>query len=190
MLRRLRIAACLICFAAFVTSGVMWVESYFRHNAINAKLSASRLLLVVSRQGELKLDSLPDESPHWVWASLPLDTPIMFNRGKALQPPNANHGFYLQFWNLLRWTLAFPHWFAVVVTGVLTIALRPRPRWRFTLRDIFVATTLFAIILGTITTLNVAYEKERNSQRLLEKSKNSAVDLHSPDPNEGTQKPQ
>jgi hypothetical protein len=51
-------------------------------------------------------------------------------------------------------TVIFPHWFVTLVIGSLAILLRIRWSPRFTLRSLFVATTLLAVVLGMITWLD------------------------------------
>jgi hypothetical protein len=47
-----------------------------------------------------------------------------------------------------RHTVIFPHWFAVALVGVVSVA--PWLRWRFSLRTLLIATTLVAAATGTI----------------------------------------
>ena len=48
------------------------------------------------------------------------------------------------------WYIFSPHWLLVLVTGLLAIAIRPVPRWRASLRELFLFITLGAITVGTV----------------------------------------
>jgi hypothetical protein len=52
-----------------------------------------------------------------------------------------------------RWTLAVPHWFVVAIAGGLAVAVRPPPRWRFTLRSLLIAISIVAFALGGAMTM-------------------------------------
>lgn len=47
-------------------------------------------------------------------------------------------------------TLTFPIWMPKAVFGFLTILIRPMPRWRFGLHELFVLTTIVAIIASAV----------------------------------------
>ena len=51
------------------------------------------------------------------------------------------------------WTIASPYWFKVLVFGLLALAIRPKPRLRFSLRHVFVITTFFAVTLWIALTV-------------------------------------
>ena len=46
-----------------------------------------------------------------------------------------------------------PHWFLVIVTGALAVALKPKPCLRFTIRDLLVAMTMVAVVVATLASL-------------------------------------
>jgi hypothetical protein len=44
----------------------------------------------------------------------------------------------------------FPNWLPLLTTALLAIAIRPKPRWRFGLRDLFTLTTVAALVIGPL----------------------------------------
>jgi hypothetical protein len=53
--------------------------------------------------------------------------------------------------------LTVPHWFLVAVSGALAVALKPKPRWRFSVRDLLFATTMIAVIVAALASLPRSY---------------------------------
>ena len=46
-----------------------------------------------------------------------------------------------------------PHWFVVIVAGALGVALKPKPRLRFSIADLLVAMTLVAVVVATLAAI-------------------------------------
>jgi len=55
--------------------------------------------------------------------------------------------------NSWEWHMRFPHWCSLLITGLLAILVRPTPRFRFTLRDLFAFTTIVAVVAGSFAAL-------------------------------------
>jgi hypothetical protein len=51
------------------------------------------------------------------------------------------------------WSLVCPHWFPALISGFMAIFVGTRPRLRFSLRTLLIATTLVAVVLGLIVWL-------------------------------------
>ena len=49
--------------------------------------------------------------------------------------------------------LIVPHWFLVIVSGCLAVVLKPKPRLRFSLRDLLVAMTMVAVVVAALAAL-------------------------------------
>lgn len=47
-----------------------------------------------------------------------------------------------------QWYVIIPHWFPVAALAVIAIAIRPAPRFKFNLRDLFTLTTVAALVIG------------------------------------------
>jgi len=47
-----------------------------------------------------------------------------------------------------QWLLFAPHWALLLTTASAAVLIKPAPRWRFSLRDLFVFSTLAALVLG------------------------------------------
>jgi hypothetical protein len=47
-----------------------------------------------------------------------------------------------------------PHWFFALVAGAFAVALKLKPRWQFSLRELLVITTFAVLISGAIFSLH------------------------------------
>jgi hypothetical protein len=52
---------------------------------------------------------------------------------------------------LQGWGVSVPFWFLVMTTGAAALALSRKWRWRFSIRGLFVAVTLVAVLLGLVS---------------------------------------
>lgn len=46
--------------------------------------------------------------------------------------------------------IQLPNWFLVLITLLLAIAIRPKPRFKFSLGDLFTLTTVAALTIGPL----------------------------------------
>jgi hypothetical protein len=166
MLKRVRIVVTCFFLLLCVLFAALWVRSYlygdnfeamryWKTEGTGSKIPADQYTLssvsgVIffrhlpgSHRGTLTWDfSYRDTDPKFAlrrgifgfyWRRGPLGAP-----GKPLPGPN----------KLLMTAFSIPHWFLVLVTASLAIAIKPKPHWHFSLRQIVVFTTLFAVLLG------------------------------------------
>jgi hypothetical protein len=49
-----------------------------------------------------------------------------------------------------QWEVYIPTWFPVLIFALLTIAIRPAPRFKFSLRDLLTLTTVAALVIGPL----------------------------------------
>ncbi len=47
-------------------------------------------------------------------------------------------------------TLQAPHWFLIALTAILAYIAKPKPRWQFGMRELFVLSTIGAITVGAL----------------------------------------
>lgn len=55
-------------------------------------------------------------------------------------------------WTLIpgEYRITFPHWAPIVLLALATVALKPSPRFRVGLREVFVLTTMLCLALGSV----------------------------------------
>lgn len=147
MLRRLRIAVSVFFAVVTVALCVLWIRSYRYRDEVNYRYWPTRVVEIVSLQSRVEFangDSITD------W-------------------PNRLNSHTISEWKAFRLThqwgfsgntvgsplqVSTPHYVVILATAGLTVApwLTRIPR-RFTLRTLFIATTLLAVILGLIAVL-------------------------------------
>jgi hypothetical protein len=200
MVRRNRTLAAVVCLAASVALGALWVRSYQVADRLQGRIWFSRSFVIGAKQGRLAVVTFRQHVPpdpeaemflvnsgllvpnRWVpvTASYPAKDEMSFPVGDARQYDSAV-GF-----GLLRqpafmvtrstfqtplggtvyisgsasarlngWGVSVPIWFLVLTSGALGVALcRERP-WRLSMRGMFVAVTVIAVVLGLV----VAFDK-------------------------------
>jgi len=175
MRRRLRIMASYCCFAICFFVAVVWVHSYNEfiscwrltggHPSSNPSISCfdgkvkiryyldnhsnSILDLLVRKSDGVKLGWRVgrDEAEDWRTRA-GMDRIIGVESWRfVIQPPNFFSGFRP------KATIKFPLWFLFVFAGLSGALLRPRPRWRIGLREMFAITTIVAGVLGEFACL-------------------------------------
>jgi hypothetical protein len=152
-LRTLRSVASVFCFTLCVGFVLLWVRSYWWAD------------WVVPARG----------SPFWVCSTkggIIFCSGPMPNEGLSMQtmrvedwedelsihlamtyPPNETLGFWRGKWARVYTIERMPDWFFTVATAVLAIAMKPSPRYRFSLFDVLALTTFAALLAGLVAWL-------------------------------------
>ncbi len=149
--RKLRIAWSVVWGLAAVLLVALWVRSYWWVDEAALGSLSDRFIRIASSAGEFAIDE--DKVPPAVtfpprWDSLPQ------MKGHTKLAPDFNEprwaasiGFRWKFVPTAG-MIIIPLWFP---TGLFaTLAVAPWIRWHFTLRTLLIATTLVAVVLGTI----------------------------------------
>jgi hypothetical protein len=145
----LRIAFPGMCLVACVLLIALWARSYLRLDAIAYRHSPRLHVWLVSSNGQLRceIERKPDTVSFLDGGA---DTYYVFDRSAELDPEGRNGSGVLGF-RLLGGGLApvpvIPHWFAITVFGALGVVLG-RGQFQFSLRVLFVATTIISMVLG------------------------------------------
>jgi hypothetical protein len=165
MRRRLLNIASIVCLVACVVLVGMWVRSYQTlDDELHGLLPHDEGFLVYSTQGELVLYKGPVDSNgspitnHWPWVVIggPSGSWFDFENTSQLQTVSNQFGFGSSF----SWAgscLHLPYWLLVLTSGSMAMAFQLRWPPRFTLRDLFIATTFLAGVLGMIAWLDRAW---------------------------------
>ena len=138
--RKLRIAWSVGCGVACLLLIGLWVRSYWSNDHLRGTVPvAGDLLVFDSTCGVVELDViLKVKETKWKWGS------------RAPRKPRYQW-FYRYYPSTISWHhMAAPHWFLVLITGL--IAVVPWFRWskRFSLRTLLIGMTVAAIGLGWI----------------------------------------
>jgi hypothetical protein len=169
MLRRLLNIASITCLVLCVALMGMWVRSYYYQDTVNAHITRIHLFVVGSIPGRVLFDHLsapdPRERQGWsfrseladqTWIKSPITgalpllargTPFGFAAFDLAPGPLGETGT----------SLMMPFWFLVLATGSLAMLVRMQWPPQFTLRNLFIATTLLAVVLGMIAWLDRAW---------------------------------
>jgi hypothetical protein len=145
MLYRLRIAASVFFAMVCVALIVLWARSYWTADSPTVNLG-DRTLWAQSLDGSLVFAVDRHWYPFNRWHTptaehvrspniLYLPSVFGFDLGKT-----SNDGYYA----------AFHHWFLILVSAAIAAASWQPFRWQFSLRTVLIATTLLAVVLGTV----------------------------------------
>lgn len=63
---------------------------------------------------------------------------------------NLRRGYFQDGYGIMAW---LPCWFGVLLLGTCATAIRPKPRWQFSLMDLITLTTVAAVTVGTLMSL-------------------------------------
>jgi hypothetical protein len=158
MLRRLLNIASIVCLVLCVALMGMWVRSYYWLDDFNFTPRGCTIG-VGSASGRIAIGAMPAKinpekklvefthSPFADWRS-------DMNRIDRQFSIIAQNGFVRDS-NVFAFVI--PYWFAVLIAGALSFAPWPRVTYRFTLRTLFIAMTLLAVVLGMIAWLDRAW---------------------------------
>jgi hypothetical protein len=156
--RRLLNIGSIVCLALCVALMGMWVRSYQSSDEVVGHISVKLGFTVGSASGRLYVcfRTSPDHLPWWTITSFRLTD--LFG---ADDPPKRDNiferlGFEIDDVYPDSSTMYLPYWFVVLLCG-LAIAFRIRWPLRFTLRSLFIVTTVLAVVLGMIAWLDRAW---------------------------------
>jgi hypothetical protein len=158
ILNVLRISAATLCLAACALTLALWPLSYYRRHKVTVAWAPPKLLILTSEYGRLDIESLAvrDHQPGVRLRSSPPHAPA----DSWLFREEATFGFWLSagpsafqtgpglYVRSTHIDLIIPDWFVALATGGMGIALLKQWHRRFTLRMLFVATSILAIVLG------------------------------------------
>jgi hypothetical protein len=155
--RRTRIAVAVVFGLMCLLVALLLVRSFWWRDNFQMRVAAVRVWLA-SDKGEtaLAFQSVDGSEPRlgmdtWAiegWYLLTHD----FYPFDSSSP--RYHGFGIRWFDMSNWELFAPHWFVAFISGLLAVLALPPPLHRripqFSLRTLFIATTLVAAILGLI----------------------------------------
>ncbi len=143
MTRRLRIAVSIFFAVPAVLLCVLWVRSYWWYDALQVPISHSKNLFGSSAAGGLAFDTLLVGNVRpFGWQA------ILLSDVFASAHPKPPLKLFPSFFRFGPDDVFVPHWFLVIVSTA--IATLPWLHWsnRFSLRNMLIATTLLAVVLG------------------------------------------
>lgn len=154
--RRLRNVASLLCLTVCIVFVAFWVQSYDLYGAMQSRLTPTKAVAMrwfqggmtfygINDSGRVDVSSL-DRSFHFEPAEEYL---AKLRAAKAMPNFPAYYQFSIHSSPGL-FSVTAPHWFLVVVTGMLAVLSKPKPRFKFSLRDILIVVTLVAVVLGAL----------------------------------------
>jgi hypothetical protein len=156
MPRRLLNVASVVCLVLCVALMGMWVRSEQYLDGLTGPIWSKQAELV-SVPGRLEMTQRPRDAPpniwHWFERALPPNELL-----SEIEDAKKFSTFGFQTHALwMGSAMQVPYWFLVLTSGSLAMVLRLRWPWRFTLRSLFIATTVLAVVLGMIAWLDRAW---------------------------------
>jgi len=170
LFRHFRIATSYLCLGLCLAAGAVWVHSCYRHSQIVSFAPSEAGWMIDTGQGKtmlIRCDRVSDKNDRsWGYYSAPIRQPD-WERDVAgiLQNHRMVFGFHARHDNE-AFDVLVSHWLPFCLFGGLAILLRPKPRRRMGLRDMFAIVTVAAIALGGLKTLPsvIAYLDKRVNQ--------------------------
>jgi hypothetical protein len=143
MRRRLLNIASIVCLVTCVALMGMWVRSYRAMDVFSGPITKGQMSLsITSNEGRLSFHrgsiGSQNSSLNMPW-SVESYANVSMQRGTRF-------GFDIDF--SLGVFVNIPYWFLVLTTGSLAMIFQLRWPLRFTLRNLFIATTFLAVVLG------------------------------------------
>ena len=149
MLRRLRIAASIICALACVALLALWVRSYDTNDFVSRVDSTGQLMTIGSDAGRIYV-------VHRTSFAAPVVGSLRQAHGwKLSSVPSRSTAATRKSFEWVSGALQeimFPDWF--VLLPLISIGVVPWLKWRYSLRTMLIATTVAAIVLGAIVWLS------------------------------------
>jgi hypothetical protein len=143
--RRLRIAVSVFFAVLTVALGVLWVRSYWWTDSIGIGYWGNHTVWARSIDGTVIVGTPWTPKPHVSiktfpteeWRNIPARPSFLgFRWGKSM-----------------NWVPVVPLWFFMLIFGAIafvTVSNRPLREYRFSLRTMLIAMTLFAVVLGLV----------------------------------------
>ncbi|MCA9229452.1 MAG: hypothetical protein KDA57_02275 [Planctomycetales bacterium] len=160
--RWLRIVISQFALVLCVSFGVLWAGSYSHQGVLNSRIKKTYGFYMSSWEGIIRsgcIDIIKEPFGsqftrstilrlHFKKPVNPIKTKM---KGQFSHLPNM-FGFHVTHLNN-GWAMSVPHWFLVLLTGATAITFKPKPRLKFSLREIMLLTTITAGVVGAVTIL-------------------------------------
>jgi hypothetical protein len=145
LFRGLRIVVSAVLGILCVLLIALWVRSYRWEDLAYCQLTPQKIFTLDSGGGRLNLSiHLPSNRP-WRTGVVLRGTGWLSFRRQAHEDALS---MFSRRWDQFNYGVRFPHLLPVLVSATLAVA--PWVRWRFTVRTLLIATTIFAVVLGLV----------------------------------------
>ena len=146
--RKLRIAWSVSCGLTTVLLIALWVRSYSSWDGIGGTVVYPRVIQVWSGGGRVVFSLFAANQRPWTIGHSTREEVRKSSEGRGVTPDPRHFGF-------TEYGFKVPHWFIVLLFAVSAVIpwLHQLPS-RFSLRTLLIATTLVAVVLGTIMLLS------------------------------------
>lgn len=158
MLSRLRITTAWFCLVLCIGFVALLVQSYSVTGILAFRFADAECFALSSRRGNVEITSfnsekLPGEQSEfaWGWQFIPRGGVNPVDICTLLGGPSETDYLFILPRGLKK--LSIPHWFLILLTGGFAILLKPKPRLRFSLRELLLLTTITAVVLGAVAGL-------------------------------------
>jgi len=168
MRRKMRIASSYLCLTLFIASAILWVYSYRVSTKAVLNNNSDGSWYMSSWEGRMTLIRTKYRSPNPSQTRLFITPAAEFraqksfavknSRGPLLNPASALdfasfEGVWADGIFKRMWGTHYPHWLSCILLACLASVLRPSPRFRFKLIEVFALVTIAAAVVGSISTI-------------------------------------
>ena len=157
MKRRLRIAVSVFFAVVAVALIALWVRSYWWRDGLHGPLPSDHTFNLSTAFGRVRFATFDGAYENaftgvnvtgWGVSSRRIDGPPSL---ELVNTPLSNFGLgFAGSWDRYGVVAILPIWFPIMLASIVAVAPWPRLSWRFSLRTLLIATTLFAVALGLV----------------------------------------
>jgi hypothetical protein len=160
LIRRTRNVASALCFMVCCTFVAFWARSYYQIDRASIRVSSNRSWSIVSEPGRVRfMTTVPPSASMWPsWAAYGWGLSshhVDLLNGRIATSAAVGWGFGS---TIVGTAAAYdaPFWCPILITGILAVALRTRPRLRFSISTLLIVTACLAMVLGMFSMLDHA----------------------------------
>lgn len=158
MRHHLRIATASLCLVLCLGFLALWVVSHQLECFLTGRFPGIQGFSVTSYECRLSICVMADNgmSARAKWG-LRIDRPNDLSVFMQGAPRAKRRAFGYSDTALAGlWTVWLPHWLRGLITGGLALLIKPKPRFKFSLCELIILTTVAAIVLGAVAALATA----------------------------------
>ena len=159
MSQAVRMTVAYVCLVLFIGFAATWVLSHYWLTQISARLNSEDRVGVNMERGQLNWSwhrRTPGEVTYALgWRAHPLERiDRMMQRHRRRWPPIPSLFTFDKRIEPDRWHVVMPHWFPMLLIGIVGIVAKPRPKLKIGVRDLLVLTTIVAVAMTIVVSAN------------------------------------
>jgi hypothetical protein len=151
------------CLFVVITLAILalWCHSYFNYAYLNGVFASGNGMIASSKHGHLSWTwHKVENQSRWKFRLLPAKEYRQFmdqmrrSRGVISSPEPGLFDFKFGEIRWSRgWRASFPHWLPALTAGGLAALMKPAPRSRVSVREVFTILTMASVLLGIVAAI-------------------------------------